>query len=134
MRIGLYKKIRRQLFSAVILVAGIPAAHGIPAFARKYGLPCSACHEAWPMLNNFGQTFKDNGYQLMNGRDAPIYQDPAYWPIMFRTTPNWHRESNNRTAIDQVPGNRSSGQVESTITTSGFDVTSIDLVAAGTLY
>ena len=23
----------------------------IPAFARKYGLPCSACHEAWPMLN-----------------------------------------------------------------------------------
>ena len=20
----------------------------IPAFARKYGLPCSACHTAWP--------------------------------------------------------------------------------------
>ena len=60
---------------------------GIPAFARKYGLPCSACHEAWPMLNNFGQTFKDNGYQLGNERDAPIYQEPAYWPIMFRTTP-----------------------------------------------
>ena len=27
----------------------------IPAFARKYGLPCSACHTAWPELNNFGQ-------------------------------------------------------------------------------
>ncbi len=25
----------------------------IPAFARKYGMPCSACHEAWPKLNNF---------------------------------------------------------------------------------
>ena len=37
---------------------------GIPAFARKYGLRCSACHEAWPKLNNFGQVFKDNGYQL----------------------------------------------------------------------
>ena len=53
----------------------------IPAFARKYGLPCSACHEAWPMLNTFGQTFKDNGYQLMNDRDSPIWQNPSYWPV-----------------------------------------------------
>ena len=33
------------------------AAHraaGIPAFARKYGLACSACHTAWPELNSFG--------------------------------------------------------------------------------
>jgi len=29
----------------------------IPAFARKYGLACSACHTAWPELNNFGQVF-----------------------------------------------------------------------------
>src|SRR5882757_6128238 len=43
-----------------------PSLHvrAIPAFARKYGMPCSACHEAWPKLNNFGQTFKDNGYQM----------------------------------------------------------------------
>ncbi len=35
----------------------IPAGkvYAIPAFARKYGMPCSACHEAWPKLNNFGQ-------------------------------------------------------------------------------
>src|ERR1700758_1974046 len=118
MRIGLYKKTCWQLFGVVILVAGIPAAYGIPAFARKYGLPCSACHEAWPMLNNFGQTFKDNGYQLGNDRDAPIYQEPAYWPIMFRTTPLWHRESNNRQAVDLIPGSASSGQVESAVTTS----------------
>jgi|ERR1700676_4670371 hypothetical protein len=51
------------------------------------------------MLNNFGQTFKDNGYQLGNDRDAPNYQQPAYWPIMFRVTPQWHRESNNRVAV-----------------------------------
>src|ERR1700747_2509099 len=39
----------------------IPAGkvYGIPAFARKYGMPCSACHEAWPKLNNFGQAFQD---------------------------------------------------------------------------
>jgi hypothetical protein len=29
-------------------------ANALPAFARKYGLRCSACHESWPMLNYFG--------------------------------------------------------------------------------
>ena len=34
------------------------SAHGlaaIPAFARKYGLACSACHTAWPELNTSGK-------------------------------------------------------------------------------
>ena len=53
-------------------------AYAIPAFARKYGLRCSACHLAWPILNDFGWRFKDNGYQLMNDRDSPIWQHPAY--------------------------------------------------------
>jgi len=86
------------------------------------------------MLNNFGQTFKDNGYQLGNERDAPIYQEPSYWPIMFRTTPLWHRENNNRQPVDLVPGNPSSGQVESSVTTSGFDLGGLDVITAGTLY
>jgi hypothetical protein len=113
-----------------------PSLHvrAIPAFARKYGMPCSACHEAWPKLNNFGQTFKDNGYQLGNDRDAPIYQQPGYWPIMFRMTPTWHRESNNRRVVDKIPGSASSGQIESTVTASGFDLSSLDIVTAGTLH
>jgi hypothetical protein len=134
MRISIVKRIGVQLLALGILLEGAQFAYGIPAFARKYGLPCSACHEAWPMLNNFGQTFKDNGYQLGNDRDAPIYQEPAYWPIMFRTTPQWHRESNNRQAVDAVPGNASSGLVESTVTTSGFDLGGVDVITAGTLY
>jgi hypothetical protein len=134
MGIGTMKKMAMQWLILATLCACAPLAHGIPAFARKYGLPCSACHEAWPMLNNFGQTFKDNGYQLGNGRDAPVYQDPSYWPIMFRTTPVWHRESNNRQAIDLVPGNAASGQFESVVTTSGFDLGGVDLITAGTLY
>ena len=85
---------------AALMLADSQSARGIPAFARKYGMPCSACHEAWPKLNNFGQTFKDNGYQLGNDRDAPIFQQPAYWPIALRITPSWHRESVNRTDID----------------------------------
>ena len=122
-----------RLLALGILLTGVQPAFGIPAFARKNGLPCSACHEAWPMLNNFGQTFKDNGYQLGNGHDAPIYQEPAYWPIMFRINTSWHRESNNRRAEDTIPGNASSGQVERAVTTSGFDLNSLDIVTAGTL-
>jgi hypothetical protein len=134
MRKVAFKTIRLQLCGLAILLASIPSAHGIPAFARKYGLPCSACHEAWPMLNNFGQTFKDNGYQLGNERDAPIYQEPSYWPVMFRTTPTWHRENNNRQAVDLVPGSAGSGLVEASVTQSGFDLDGIDMITAGTLY
>lgn len=123
-----------KLLAVGILLSGIQLAYGIPAFARKYGLPCSACHEAWPKLNNFGMTFRDNGYQLGKGRDAPIYQDPAYWPITFRMTPQWHRESTNPRAMDAIPGNPGSGTVAGTVTTSGVDISSIDLVSAGTLY
>jgi len=127
------KKLGTHLLLTMVLLTATRPAHAIPAFARKYGLPCSACHEAWPMLNNFGQTFKDNGYQLGNDRDSPIYQQPAYWPIMFRVSPTWHRESNNRVPVDKVPGNSTSGLVESTVTASGFDVGAIDIVTAGTL-
>jgi hypothetical protein len=123
-----------QLLMLGAILAAVPPTYAIPAFARKYSLPCSACHEAWPKLNNFGQVFRDNGYQLGNGRDAPIYQQLSYWPITFRVVPEWHRESNNRTPVDVNPGNPSSGRVESTVTTSGFDVSGVDFFTAGTLY
>lgn len=117
------------LLSFLFLSAYAPSAEAIPAFARKYGLPCSACHEAWPKLNAFGQTFKDNGYQLMNDRDAPIWQQPAYWPIAMRITPNWHRESINRNAIDDGVG----GTIEQQTTTHGFDLSGLDILTGGTL-
>ena len=127
----------RIVVTACLLI-GIGAATSrtalaVPAFARKYGLPCSACHEAWPKLNNFGLTFRDNGYQLGNERDAPIYQHPAYFPISFRITPQWHRETTNLAAVDAVPGQASSGLTETRINSSGFDLSGLDLWTAGTL-
>ncbi|MGA8273820.1 MAG: hypothetical protein WB919_19815, partial [Candidatus Sulfotelmatobacter sp.] len=38
-----------------IVISCSQPANALPAFARKYGLRCSACHESWPMLNYFGQ-------------------------------------------------------------------------------
>jgi hypothetical protein len=87
------------LFLSVVLACS-PSANALPAFARKYGLRCSACHESWPMLNYFGQKFKDNGYQLMNDRDSPIWQNPGYWPVTFRIVPLWHRVSTGKVLVD----------------------------------
>ena len=123
---------RKRLASSVFLASlilsfAVGDAHALPAFARKYGLRCSACHEAWPMLNYFGQKFKDNGYQLMNDRDAPIWQNNGYWPVTMRITPFWHRESTDKMAVDQAP----SGQQQ--ITAHGFDVGGLDILSGGTL-
>ena len=57
------------LYLLTFVISSSQPGHAIPSFARKYGLPCSACHEAWPKLNSFGQQFKDEGYQLMNDRE-----------------------------------------------------------------
>src|SRR5690348_14875874 len=119
-----------RIFIAILLsilgMGNIPSAHALPAFARKYGLRCSACHESWPMLNYFGQKFKDNGYQLMNDKDSPIWQNPSYWPITLRITPFWSRESGDRIATDTTPnGTR--------IVQTGFNISGLDILTGGTL-
>jgi len=123
------------LFS-LVLGCSQPA-KALPAFARKYGLRCSACHESWPMLNYFGQKFKDNGYQLMNDRDAPIWQNPGYWPVTFRITPIWHRVSTGRNLVDtysSVGGvSTITGAAIQRITKSGFDLSGLDFHTGGTL-
>jgi hypothetical protein len=117
----------RPVVASPLSVAGV---HPLPAFARKYGMPCSSCHDSWPRLSPFGQQFKDNGYQMMNDRDAPIYQNPSYWPVTWRITPEWHRVSTNRTQIDgATPGSSD----EAKVTTHGFDWTGLDFHTAGTL-
>ena len=117
-------------YTAYIRSVGRAASHrelSIPAFARKYNLPCSACHTVWPELSAFGQRFKDNGYQMGNDRDSPIWRDPSYWPIAMRTTPQFHVENTTHQPIDPAPS-------EATITQAGFDISGVDFLMLGTLY
>jgi hypothetical protein len=121
-----------------LVVSCSQPAKALPAFARKYGLRCSACHESWPMLNYFGQKFKDNGYQLMNDRDAPIWQNPGYWPVTFRITPIWHRVSTGKVLVDTYGSNGAGGSVLTgsaiqRVTSSGFDLSGLDFHTGGTL-
>ena len=113
---------------AFLILGASQSASALPAFARKYGLRCSACHESWPMLNYFGQKFKDNGYQLMNDRDAPIWQNNGYWPVTFRFTPFWSRESVNKVQVDVGDGTG-----EKKFTKTGFSYGGLDILTGGTL-
>jgi hypothetical protein len=90
------------------------------------------------MLNYFGQKFKDNGYQLMNDRDAPIWQNPGYWPVTFRMTPLWHRVSVGKVPVDTYGSDGMGGSVITgsqiqKVTSSGFDLSGLDFHTGGTL-
>jgi len=134
MKIGFAKQLTSlfAFISAVLtfILTSTCNGYAIPAFARKYGIRCSGCHVAWPVLNDFGWRFKDNGYQLMNDRDAPIWQNPAYWPVTFRVTPNWHRENSDKVAVDTAAGALAG---EANITSHGFDLSGLDILTGGTL-
>jgi hypothetical protein len=114
-----------QALVALAAVAGVAReAQAIPAFARKYGLRCTACHEAWPALNDFGRAFRDNGYQLMLGHDAPTWFPPEYWPLSIRATPRYEFTSVSHQPTDQ--GTK-------TIKTGSVTDIGIDLLIGGTL-
>ncbi len=52
-------------------------ATAIPAFARRYETACSTCHAQFPRLNQYGEAFRRNGYQLPDHGDADgIKQEP----------------------------------------------------------
>lgn len=44
----------------------------MPEFARKYSLTCSACHSAFPKLNQFGEHFAANNMRLPNWRERTV--------------------------------------------------------------
>lgn len=50
------------LLAAATLALGPTTARAVPSFARQMNLQCTACHTSFPMLNQFGRTFKLTGY------------------------------------------------------------------------
>src|ERR1700676_2467915 len=118
-----------------LMLSGSQDANALPAFARKYGLRCSARHQSWPMLNYFCQKLKKKRYYLMNDRDAPIWQNPGYWPVTFRITPIWHRVSTGKVLVDTYSAGSTTptGSAVQRVTTSGFDLSGLDFHTGGTL-
>src|ERR1700686_5491264 len=122
------QRVRGRLLamSALLIVIGstIPSAYAFPAFARKCGVRCTACHEAWPVLNSFGRAFRDNGYQLLLGKDDPVTTNPAYIPISIRLPPHYE--------FDELT-NQPTDQGTKKLRTGGIADIGMDLLTAGTL-
>lgn len=115
---------RHRVLPVLFVCLAPYAARAVPAFARKTGLACSACHEVWPRLNEFGQSYRDRGYRLKNERDEPVKQNPAFWPFAMRTTVGyqWVRQT-------MVPTD--AGPVDTQAGTMGFS--GLDVFAVGAL-
>ncbi len=63
---------------AVVTLSYTPAAHAIPAFARRYETSCQTCHTTFPALTPFGEAFRRNGYRFPGGQDEDRQrQDPV---------------------------------------------------------
>jgi len=98
-------------------------ADAIPAFARKYGFTCNVCHvPGFPKLNDLGNTFRDQGYQLGADEDLPTNDSitMGYWPVSFRTTVGY-----------QAASVRADGKVA---TSGSFGFTGLDILSFGTLH
>jgi hypothetical protein len=103
------------LASAALLILFSESAFAIPAFARKYGFSCNMCHVAFPKLNDFGQRFRGNGYQIPGqaGLEQTVFETPI--PIALRT----------------MAGHSLYKSHDST--TSAFHLYGLDVLAAGVL-
>lgn len=98
-------------------------ANAIPAFARKYGFACNVCHvPGFPKLNDFGNIFRDHGYELGADQDLPTHEGitMGYWPVSFRTTVGY------QAANLRVDG--------SGATTGSFGFTGLDILSFGLLH
>ncbi len=109
---------------AIVAFVFVSPASAIPAFARKYSLRCTACHESWPVLNDFGRNFRDNGYQLRLGKDDTVTAEPGYWPVAVHVLPAYEYTKVTNQPTDQGSKNIGSG---------GVTDASIDLLMAGVL-
>ena len=75
-------------------------ADAIPAFARQVHQKCSFCHVAFPKLNEFGLTFKANGYRLPRTQGMDVWDIPAL-PVSIVTQIDGIWDS-NRAAKDNL--------------------------------
>jgi hypothetical protein len=103
-----------SLVFALLLLS--QTALAIPAFARKHGFNCNMCHVAFPKLNDWGQRFRDNGYQIPGqaGLEKTVFETGL--PLAVRTNAAYSAYGNGQG------------------TAAGFHIYGLDLLAAGVLH
>jgi hypothetical protein len=88
----------------------------LPAFARNTGFNCMMCHTAYSRLNDYGQRFRDNGYQNPGQEGKEKTASDQSFPISMRLPFGLTTTSNENG------------------TASSFNLYGFDLMAAGVLH
>lgn len=120
----------KRLSAYLLLTAGVimilpDTGSAIPAFARKHGFNCNMCHTSFVKLNDWGQRFRNNGYQVpgQQGLEKNVIETAP--PISIRTSTGatlYHSKQ------EDAAGNTTAGN------TNGFGFHGFDLLAAGVLH
>ncbi|VAX15433.1 hypothetical protein MNBD_NITROSPINAE03-491 [hydrothermal vent metagenome] len=58
------------IFGLVSLIFPVKS-EATPNFGREQGLACSKCHTSWPLLNDFGRAFLENGFTVDDVEKVP---------------------------------------------------------------
>lgn len=114
------RRLTLALSTLILIAVTTQPSWAIPAFARKYGFTCGMCHIVWPRLNDFGQKFRANGYQIpgQEALEKPIWQ-LAGPPLALRTMAGY--------TSDQFTPNGAEPE------TNQFQVNGLDVLAGGIL-
>ncbi|MEW6544309.1 MAG: hypothetical protein AB1411_11935 [Nitrospirota bacterium] len=109
----------------------VPKANAIPAFARKYNFACNVCHvPGFPKLNDFGNLFRDHGYQLGSDNDLPEFEGLAmgYWPVSLRSTVGYRTQT---LGVNGSGGSGTNGPGD--VTTGSFGFKTLNFLSYGIL-
>ena len=113
-------RILRWLMLIILLAGWCSPSQAIPAFARKYGFNCGMCHTAWPRLNDFGQKYRMNGYQIpgQENLDKSILEVGGI-PLALRTQAGYTSDSFSPENAEQE--------------TNQFQINGLDVLGGGAL-
>ncbi len=102
------------LFCSVLIMLPSNRADAIPAFARRYRVSCSLCHNVVPALSAFGEAFAGNGFRFSSDeepRDTVATGDPLLdlakdLPLAIRVDAYMNAYTNGDVATDfETPWN-----------------------------
>jgi hypothetical protein len=120
----------KRLFAYLLLAASVmiilpDTGNAIPAFARKHGFNCNMCHTSFTKLNDWGQRFRDNGYQVpgQEGREKNVIETAPPLSIRTSTGATLYHSKQESSFGGTTAGN-----------TNGFGIRGFDLLAAGVLH
>ncbi len=124
------RAIRTMLWTVVgIAAAGLTLtptrSESLPLFARKYNMPCTSCHMAFPRLNKFGMAFRQNGYRMPGAKGESPWESGAF-PLSLVGNVGVTVTTTD-SVVGPLPAHRQA------YTTSAFEQNTVEFHTAGTL-